>query len=201
MSVGGLAGCLNSGLEPTDSQENSGSGTIPDGGMNGSIRPTEDPETVPQEWRCTDSEFTRHPAYYENVKWGDTAEVSLRISDTAFEYGDTAQITLTNVTEGRAETGTEIHWGLEILTDDGWQEVRGKTGSESFNYSDIGTELPLGEGFEWRIELTEEGIIQETSEGTVCPDLVSGRYRFVYWGGIDPAVAVGFDLTREASGR
>lgn len=61
-----------------------------------------------------------------------------------------------------------------------------------------------GEGFEWRFELTADGITDVPTHDdslTVCPGLRSGRYRFVYWGIPDAeadAVAVAFDLERTA---
>lgn len=209
--IGGIAGCAESRTEPTgppgergtqtaaaDSPDSAGTRTPTDSGTDGFVRPTGDPEAVPREWQCPNTEFTRHPVNYEAVEWGDTAGVALRVSDTDFEYGDTARITLTNVSERYVSTGTETDWGLEIHTDDGWQEVRGKVDSEAFTDTDLGADIPPGEGFEWTIALTEDGIVRPTPELVVCPDLVAGRYRFVYWG-IEPAVAVAFDLAREAS--
>ncbi|USZ68450.1 hypothetical protein NGM10_01615 [Halorussus salilacus] len=197
--LSGLAGCMTSITAPTDSREESETRTLTDGGReNESVRPTGSPESVPQEWRCTDDEFTRYPTNYETVEWGDTDEISLRVSDTYFDYGDTARITLVNVSDEYVSTGDESDWGLEVHTDDGWEEVRGKTDGDTFDDTDLGADLPPDEGFEWEIELTEEGIVEPTPELTVCPDLESGRYRFVYWG-IEPAVAVAFDLVHEGS--
>lgn len=199
--LGGIAGCVNSATEPVDSAENTGTKARTDGGTDGSVRPAEDPAAVPREWRCTDEEFTRHPTNYEDVEWGAAAGCSLRISGTAFDYDESAKITLTNVSDETVTTGTAEDWGLEIFTDDGWKEISGKLGSDSFPETDLGADLRPNDGFEWTFELTEEEITRTTPEMIVCPDMESGRYRFVYWG-IEPAVGVAFDLTHEgASGQ
>ncbi|MFB9810631.1 immunoglobulin-like domain-containing protein [Haloarcula sebkhae] len=131
----------------------------------------------------------------DRIKWGDTGTVSLRIDQTTFEYGDTAQITLTNTTDSRISTGLKQTYQIERFTDDGWQDVRGKTGGDEIQYVDMGSEPAPGVIYEWSLRLTEAGLVAGDKEFTVCPELVSGRYRFVYWT-VDAPVAVAFDLTR-----
>jgi hypothetical protein len=81
-----------------------------------------------------------------------------------------------------------------VRTENGWQDVRGSTEHERFAYTDEAVMHRPGEGFEWTFELTESGLVADhTHDLTVCPDLQTGRYRFVYF---SPGVAVSFDLQR-----
>jgi hypothetical protein len=129
-----------------------------------------------------------------SVPWGDTGYVSLRIDDTAFEYGDTAKITLTNTSDSVLSLGLKYMYHIELLTEDRWQDVRGKTGEDEFQYIEMATEAAPGEVFEWSLRLTEAGIVPDEKDFIVCPELVSGRYRFVYW--TSTPVAVTFDLQK-----
>lgn len=169
-------------------------------GVSGSVRPDEGPETAPSELICDDEGFERHPAGYEEegIHWGDIDAFALRVDDLEFEYGDTAHITLTNTSLSEEGTGNRLKYNLEVYPEGGWQDVR-----ERYGHTDeLVTHSPR-EGFEWGIELTEEGIREEMpeledDELTVCPDLESGRYRFVFFGvgGTGEAVAVAFDMHR-----
>jgi hypothetical protein len=149
-----------------------------------------------KEFSCEKNSFTRHPPMYDegSVPWGDTGYVSLRIDETAFEYGDTAQITLTNVSDSTLSVGLKYMYQIELLTEDGWQDVRGQTGEDRFQYVEMATEAAPGEVFEWSLRLTEAGVVPDEKDFTVCPELVSGRYRFIYWA--SAPVAVAFDLQK-----
>jgi len=134
----------------------------------------------------------------DHLHWGDVGDYSLRINALEFEYGDTAEIELT-----ADDRGSDHKWNFEIYTENGWRDVRGTTNEDDLiGYDDIGN---LSDA-EWRIELTEDGIIEagvHQDELEVCSDLVSARYRFVYWGiggaetetGLENrGIAVAFDI-------
>lgn len=165
--------------------------------VDGQIRPSESPSPPSEEFTCDKSDFTRHPSMYDadSLVWGDTENVSLRIDSTTFEYGDTAHITLTNTTDSHLSIGLKETFQIELFTEDGWQDVRGKIGEDEFQYVDLAREPTPGEIYEWSLRLTEEGLVAGAEELSVCPELVSGRYRFVYWGTGTP-VAIAFDLQR-----
>jgi len=165
--------------------------------VSGEIRPAGNPSPPAEEFACATDEFTRHPMMYhpDHLEWGDTENVSLRIDSTAFEYGDTVHITLTNTTDSRLSIGLKQTFQIELFTENGWQDVRGKTGEGEVQYVDLGAEPPPGEVYEWSLRLTETGLVAGDKEFTVCPELVSGRYRFVYWSTGAP-VAVAFDFNR-----
>lgn len=169
-------------------------------GVSGAVRPDGEPETVPTELTCDAEGFERHPAGYEEggVHWGDIDAFALRVDDLAFDYGDTAHITLTNTSLSEEETGNRLTYNLEVYTEVGWQDVR-----ERYGHTDESVTHSPREGFEWEVELTEDGISEEMPEReddelNVCPALESGRYRFVFFGvgGPGEAVAVAFNVHR-----
>ena len=206
-SVLGFAGCSSTSSNPTETDaktetENTDEKTAGNAEnmtrsqLSGQIRPTDSPGSPVNEFSCDKSNFTRHPPMYDegSVPWGDTGYVSLRIDDTAFEYGDTARITLTNTSDSTITLGLKYMYQIELLTEDGWQDVRGQIGDDEFQYIEMATEAAPGEVFEWSLRLTEEGVVPDEKDFTVCPKLVSGRYRFVYWAASQ--VAVAFDLQK-----
>jgi hypothetical protein len=162
------------------------------GGSSGEVRPERTPRSVPAEFVCEADSFDRHPSGYSEdaLRWGDAAGFSLRVDEVAFEYGETAEIRL----EGDGERGNRHKFNVELYTETGWTEVRGTTEDAVLMYTD---EAVSG-GFTTEVELTEAGIVEASHHDDVldvCPDLVPGRYRFVFWGLIgDPVVAVAFDL-------
>ncbi|MFD1586550.1 hypothetical protein ACFR9U_06120 [Halorientalis brevis] len=194
-----VAGCLGSdrSSQPTDEPP-----TTDD--LSGHVRPEDDPETVPPALSCDETDFERHPAGYDadELAWGDTTETdgtpqfALRVDQLAYDYGETATITLTNVSDEEQHTGTSDEYSIEVQTAAGWQDVRGTSSDRSVVYNDLGIVHPPGEAFEWTLELTKTGLVAEhplEDRLRVCPDLPAGRYRFVFWA---LNVAVAFDLAR-----
>lgn len=182
--------------------------------LPGSIRPDDEPETVPSELVCEDAMFERHvkPVDDDEFRWGDADEtgeptVSLRLQNPQagddvtdpliFERGDEIRFILTNVTERMFETGSREKYSLQVKTEAGWQDVRGWTDDSGVAYTDESISHPPGTAFEWNLTLTEDGVISGDGNAdrlTVCPDLPAGRYRFVFWGlSGDQSVGVAFD--------
>jgi hypothetical protein len=94
--------------------------------------------------------------------------------------------------------GTEQQVQVELYTEEGWKEVRGRFGEGEFEFTDLGAELPPNEEFEWEFPFAEAGIVDEFYQELdleVCPDLSAGRYRLVF-SGYEPAPAVAFDVGR-----
>ncbi|MFT4884095.1 MAG: hypothetical protein ACI8U4_001608 [Natronomonas sp.] len=171
--------------------------------LSGHVRPDSEPSPVAP-LDCARDGIKRHPQWFDegDVAWGDLEAdgepaVSLRVESLDYAYGDTARITMTNVTDEQVATGNRAKYNLQVYTDDGWQDLRVKDEDGYFEYTDEAVGHPPGDGFEWEIKLTEDGIVEGTyhDDAEVCPDLQSGRYRFAYFGAIgDGAVAVSFDL-------
>ena len=168
------------------------------------VQPDGEPDPVaPLE--CDEAGIRRHDQWYDEgtVRWGDfevdgDVALSLRVDAPEYAYGDAATVTLTNVADRSVETGNRAKYNVQVYTEDGWQDVRVKDEDRHFAYTDEAVSHAPGDGFEWSVELTEEGIVDGTyhDDAQVCPDLQAGRYRFAYFGVIgDGAVAVSFDLT------
>lgn len=163
-------------------------------GGSGPARPAGEPNSVPERYACTRDGFERHPAGYSDgdVELGSAGGFSLSANGRAFEYGDVLELTLRYGNLGSEIVGSEEKYNVELRTESGWVDVRGSGGTIA--YTDLGHEKWTGQGWDWRIPLTESGIAEASSLAvSVCPALVTGRYRFVYWG-VDTAVAVVFDL-------
>jgi hypothetical protein len=125
----------------------------------------------------------------------DTPTFALRADDTTYQFGDAVTITLTNLLPERNGTGNRHKYNIQVLTEAGWQDVRGSTNRDLFPYTDEGILHDPGEGFEWTFDLTAEGVTGghvHEDDLEVCPDLQPGRYRFLFW---EPTVAVTVDVT------
>ncbi|OYR41506.1 hypothetical protein DJ82_04970 [Halorubrum sp. Ib24] len=177
--------------------------------LDGYVRPDGDPETLPAGLDCETDDFQRHPAVYEDgVSWGtgggaggDGDGLELRVVDpngdggaaaAAFERGDELRIELTNASGHEAYVGNRGKYNLELRTESGWREIRGAEAGTTFDYTDEAIGVRPGETLAWEFELTEAGLIEggpHADDLRVCPDLVPGRYRFVFWGADDLAVA------------
>lgn len=166
--------------------------------LEGHVRPDGDPGTVPPAPSCDDANFERHPSPVDDgVEWGLATDddgdptFALRVDALSVERGDVVTLRLTNVADEQLVTGNRNKYNLQVYTEAGWQDVRGSRELERIGYSDEGILHRPGEGFEWSLRLTEDGVVADHSDLEVCPDLPAGRYRFVFW---EPAVAVAFDV-------
>lgn len=171
----------------------------------GDVRPESDPEPVRDELICEDyqeEDLYRYPSTYseEAVHWGSLDGFSMRVNETAFEHGDSVQVTLTNTSPSTEGTGVKAMHNIEAYTEEGWQDVRAVLG-DGVGFPMVLNNHRTGQGYEWEFEFTERGIstLREQGDYEVCPDLKSGRYRFIFWGIGDrkEAIAVAFDLHRE----
>jgi hypothetical protein len=172
-------------------------GLAPDD-LPGYVRPGDDPDPVVQ-LECPDGEFTRHgTGFRDDVEWGQATDdgsptMALRVDKVGVARGDTVTVTMTNVSDEEQYTGNRNKYSLQVYTEAGWQDVRGWSGDPR-GYTDEAIEHRPGQGFEWSLTLTEEGVLAGHAHEeslTVCPGLPAGRYRFAFW---EPAVAVAFDL-------
>ena len=170
-------------------------------GLPGHVRPGGDPGKL-EEFACDDEDFQRldGPAADEaalgEAHNDEDLTFAMRVHATQrvtggeegspkVGRGDEVRIMLWNVSTDVQHTGNRHKWNLQVLTMDGWQDVRGTTGDESLGYDDVALEHRPGKAFEWTLEMTEEGVLEgHVHEDTleVCPDLQPGRYRFVYNG-------------------
>lgn len=183
-------------------------------GLPGHVQPDGDPAKH-ESLNCDAEEFHRHPAPSGNVVLGeahndDELTFAMRFHGSqALAAGDEGspqvgrghevRITMRNVSTDMQITGSRHRYSLQVLTMDGWQDVRGTTDDGSLGYDAIGIEHRPGEGFEWTFEMTEDGVIPDdhphTEKLRVCPDLQPGRYRFVYHDAAGEPLAVEFNYS------
>jgi len=183
-------------------------------GLAGGVRPDGDPATVPASFDCDVEGFERHPQWHGgDVDWGGGGAhkseggdadypLALRVitpgddagsgDDLAVARDERFRIELTNLS-GRTEyVGNRGKHNLEIRTEAGWVELRGTDGDARFGYNDEAVGVRPGETLTWEFEMTESGLVEASPHADdlrVCPELVPGRYRFVFFGAADFAVA------------
>lgn len=179
-------------------------------GLPGHVRPDGDPRKL-EKFTCDKGGFERHWAPSGNVVLGEAynddeptfamrfhGSQTLAAGDEGSPRvgrGHEVRITMRNVSTDVQHTGNRHKYNLQVLTMDGWKDVRGTTDGP-LEYTDEAIEHRPGEGFEWTFEITEEGVIEDghfhEAKLEVCPNLPAGRYRFVYHEAGEP-LAVEFD--------
>ncbi len=178
--------------------------------LDGFVRPDGDPATVPAALDCPDDEFERHySSAGDDVNWGSGGSVGgdngleIRLVNPAYdgddpdealqiERGDEFRVEMTNVSSHDIGVGNHGKYNLEVYTEEGWTDVRGGEDASRFAYTDELVSTRPGQTVEWSFTMTEAGLIDggpHEDHLRVCPDLEPGRYRFVFWGADDLAVA------------
>lgn len=173
-----------------------------------------DPPSLPLALECTKESSELFPEFsnekivegdlrrlppQEDISFGHYDDWKLEINQQTFEYGEIAEFNL--VLNSRSdETGPGAAWRIDLLTQDGWQDVRKVLWPYGGPRTLPAVNHDAGLAFEWDVKLTEDGIIaaygrQATGE-SVCPTLETGRYRFVYSGigGSGEGIGIEFDL-------
>lgn len=166
-------------------------------GTEGHVRPGHPPESVPSELRCESAAASRMPAADSKVIWGGTrnGEWALRVGKGEYRRGDRLRVWLENVADAGGIRRSNGDYFFELYTEAGWEPIDiayDDTRTSPFRLrQDNEVHQTPGTRHYWETELTESGV-----PGRICPDLQSGRYRFVYTGvgGPDEDIAVSFDL-------
>lgn len=137
----------------------------------------------------------------DDVAWGNLTEdgqlvFAHRVDGRSFALGETVHVVFRNVSGETRGTGNPHKINLDVLTTDGWTDVRGWPDGMARPITDELIELEPGEFHEWKFPLTETGVIEASFPGNqediaVCPALQPGRYRlgFTETGLGDVAVA------------
>lgn len=116
---------------------------------------------------------------------------------TTFARGDAVRVELTNVSTTTLGIGNHGKYNLELYTADGWTDVRGfDADGPPVAYTDELLPHHPGETVSWTFTMTETGVVdghQHEDRLRVCPELRPGRYRFVFWGSDDVAVAFDYE--------
>lgn len=186
-------------------------------GLPGHVRPEGHPSKL-EELSCDDENFQRlerpageapqlgqvydddHLTFAMRIHAMQTAKGSSEESSPRVGHGDDVRVNLWNVSTSIQHTGNRHKWHLQVLTMDGWQDVRGTADGNRLGYDDLAIEHRPGEGFQWIFQMTEDGVLKghvHEDKLEVCPDLQPGRYRFVYHGIVSgEPIAVEFNYHR-----
>lgn len=170
--------------------------------LSGHVKPDGEPPAKPDPLECDREDVTRAEPLRSGapVPWGIVSEngvptFALRVSDTTVTHGDTVTVSLTNVRAKPQRTGVRDEVNVDVLTTEGWQDVRVYEGTP-MPYPSKLVEHEPGTGFTWRLTVDGDAIVDDhihASALTICPGLPVGRYRFVYRGG-PGAVGAAFDV-------
>lgn len=175
-----LPGCLSNGsdgvTESNSSPEPTHSGSLSELNSEGSARPAPS---------CPDG--------YESFTSGWVVEGSgplggfdLVIRQDTYEQGDELVAELRNVTDDRQVSGNKGKIDLQYQGPNGWHTVFGIPQDTNPIWTSEGIAHPPGEGFTWRLPLSQEGLSEGAIESfpsyQACQQIVPGKYRFVYWG-------------------
>ena len=190
-------------------------GVLDPNDLPGFVRPQGDPDPVPAALECPDPDVERHYQGHDgDVSWGSapgidgTDGLALRVvapeandaedgdggdSPSMIGPGESFRVELTNVSTSVVGRGNAGKYNLERYTEDGWTELRVRDGEgPPIEYTDELLFHRPGETLTWEFEMTAEGLIEDGRHDDrlrVCPDPEPGRYRFVFWGVDDLAVA------------
>lgn len=212
--VGALAGLATVGTGCTDT---TGSNSTTNQGSRSRTeidpqRTTASTATRGAESTACEEALQRLPSMVDEVEYGSLNGFSLTTNRTALSIGDSVVFRLRNETGTEAMTGNRHKFDVQRRLDGEWRSIYWSDGA---SYTDMGYGQQPGEGFTWRFTLTRQGLKHTSGTNppySVCEPLVSGEYRFVYWGVSregedenDSGVGVRFGLTTpdstEAPGR
>jgi hypothetical protein len=131
-------------------------------GLPGHVRPNGDPRKL-QDFSCETDGFERHWSQSGNVPLGEAHNdeeltFAMRFHGTQtvaagddgsprVGRGHEIRVTMRNVSTDYQYTGNRQKYALQVLTMDGWQDVRGTT-EGPLGYTDEAIEHRPGEGFE-----------------------------------------------------
>lgn len=163
-----------------------------------------DPPAVPDSLTCDEEgrQRVRQTFAESELRYGTARSTAglpaLRLSADRRQVprGETVTITLQNVSLLPRQRGSKTRNTLQVLTADGWRDVRVWTPGSVPPHPRDRTMWP-GDSLEWSLTMTEadlpDGYVFVTGL-EVCPRLPTGRYRFVFAGlqGHDEAVSAQF---------
>lgn len=168
------------------------------------------PDGTPRELVCEEEAFRRLEVPFSEESVSNTTHsvdgeprFELALDGRTIAYGGELRVALRNLTSEPQSTGARQAFAVQRETEAGWQDVRGTTDGTADDAASEGSGVDTdavvhdpGEGFVWEFTLTESGIAKTHPDTSVsvCPPLGEGRYRFVYWGVADGAIAGEFEI-------
>jgi hypothetical protein len=174
-------------------------------GFPDSPPPSGDPSSIQDPLKCEEKGMQRVQQEFEEaeLRYGTARSAAgvpvfkITADKQEVSRGETVNITFENVSRIPKKRGPKSKHNLQVLTKDGWQDVRVWTDGPTIHPSDQRS-WP-GETLKWSIKMTKQEATDTLvlrTELAVCPGLPIGRYRFVSAGHSlsDSAVGVQFDL-------
>lgn len=160
------------------------------------VRPSGEPQHVPSPLSCNDSDVQRYNRQYEDgIAWGDSpgGNWQLRVGSLRYEKGSEVRIRLRNQSKEPLHRGSEASWALEVYTETGWQHLNVSVFDEPAKpvVDKMYGQHP-GQIHEWNLTISAGEL-----PGIVCPNILKGRHRFVYYGtlgGENTDLAISFDV-------
>lgn len=116
---------------------------------------------------------------------GPLAGFELQLDSEIYSKGDTLIAKFRNVTNQKQAAGNRHKYDVQFRGPNGWHTIIGVSEDEGFAWTDEGYLIQPGNGWTWRLTLTETGIWDGEHHGhsyRACQPLKPGTYRFVYWG-------------------
>lgn len=131
-------------------------------------------------WECDTADRLPIDLDEYDVRRTNAYGFSLEVSPAHPRLGSDVAVTLENVSDRAAITGSRNRYAIQRLTDGEWQHLFGVPEETVVLYKDVGIQHDPGSGFEWTFTLRREAL--ETDIYRVCSPIRPGRYRFVYLG-------------------
>lgn len=129
---------------------------------------------------------------------GPLAGFQLRLDGETYSEGDALIAELRNGTDQQQSAGNKAKYDIQYRGPNGWHTIIGVKEDEGFEWTDEGYLIPPGNGWTWRLTLTETGIWDGEYRGQsyrACQPLNPGTYRFVFWGVGESDEALGISFT------
>lgn len=146
---------------------------------------------------CTDGYRSLEPWWIVKGP-GPLAGFELRLDGETYSKGENLTAELRNVSNQKQGAGNRQKYDIQSRGPDGWHTIIGVREAEGFEWTDEGYLIPPGNGWTWRLTLTQDGVWDGEGGGQsyhACQRLEPGNYRFVFWGVGESEEALGIPFT------
>jgi len=115
----------------------------------------------------------------------------VRSARTTYELGDSMRVSITNTTDQLKTTSALSHYFIQRYENDRWVDIHYK---KTLGLADSAKPFPPGHSESYSFEVSESGF--DGNFHRLCTDVRPGRYRFVFAGVPDPAIAAEFEIVQ-----
>lgn len=121
-----------------------------------------------------------------DVAYGELKGLTLTAHPESVQRGDELTVTLTNETDEEQVTGNRSKYMIHRSNGGEWRSIFGKAEGDTIGYTDEGIGHRPGEGFTWKLTVTQDGLAHTIKNGggrlIVCDPISPGTYRFLFHG-------------------